>query len=135
VHAKHVDLERPPPVLRLDLPGGAAAAGNTRIGDEQIDRPVLGNRSLDRITIADIKRDPTAADLVGDCLDLPRGARGHDDVPAVLRELAGDVRPDPTPPTGHECDHAQTIPPTRARATRAAVRDRVEQTIQIGRRS
>ena len=92
---------------------GAVPATDTRVGDEQVDRPRFGDGALDRLAVGDIECDRAPADLVRDRLDLPRRARDDDDLPAVLGELAGDVRPDPAASPCDESDHASNSSATR----------------------
>ena len=76
------------------------------VGDEQVDRSRFGDSVLDRLAVGDVERDGAAADLVRDRLDLFRRARSNDDLPAILGELAGDVRPDSATSPCDERDHA-----------------------------
>jgi hypothetical protein len=81
--AQQVDVEDAPPVARVDLPGGLVLVADARVGDRQVDW---------------LQRDRAGTDLACDRLDLLAGGRSDSDVPAVLGELPGDIRPDPASP-------------------------------------
>jgi hypothetical protein len=79
------------PLLRVALLEAARAA-EAGVGERDVDAPVGGERGLHHrlllVPLGDVAGDGEAAELLGERLDLVRGARSEDEPVAGLRGLA-----------------------------------------------
>ena len=101
--AAYVHLERPPPVVQVDLPRRAARVARAGVRNEQVDRPKLGEPALDVLAARHVAEERPPSDRRRDALDLLRGASADGDLHPGGRELPRDAFADPTTAAGHEC--------------------------------